>query len=179
MGGSLSHSFTTKRSDWGVFCSAGDCPENNPAPSELMVQEPESCCVFSLLLFKKCQRGVTDVHLSYRYLERDKLKLFPTAEVPAELSKTEYWSYLPSFFPSGPGQTDSLTAPRHKEWGVIAFSRQITTASSQESRFPSRSTDGEKNHRPSPSLLARLRGVCQPMYCKGGSRERVVSSSFR
>lgn len=125
LGGSLTHSFTTKRSDWGVFCSVGDCRENNPAPSELMVQEPESCCVFSLLLFKKCQRVVTDgVHLSYRYLDRDKLKLFPTAEVPAELPKTEnYWRSLPSFFPSRPGQTDSVTAPRHKVWGVIGFSR--------------------------------------------------------
>lgn len=176
---SLLHSLPNVQT--GEFSAQRRLPGKQPAPSELMVQEPESCCVFSLLLFKKCQRVVTDgVHLSYRYLDRDKLKLFPMAEVPAELPKTEnYCSTLPSFFPSRPGQTDSLTAPRHKVWGVIGFSRQITTASSQESRFPSRSTDGEKNHRPSPSLLARLRGFCQPMYCKRGSRERVVSSSLR
>lgn len=63
------------------------------------------------MLFKKCQHVVTDgVHLSYRYLDRDKLKLFPeaTAEVPAELPKTKnYWSSLPFFFPSRPGWTVS------------------------------------------------------------------------
>lgn len=50
------------------------------------------------------------VYLSYRYLDRDKLKLFSeaVAEVPAELPKTKnYWSSLPFFFPSRPGRTVS------------------------------------------------------------------------
>lgn len=126
----------------------------------------EFCYVLSLLLSMKCQHVVvTDgVYLSHR----DKLKLLPTTEVPAELPKTKTTGVLAFLLLSQQAWTDSPTSRSQRVWDLAGRSRLPAVRSPDSLPYPQMGSQSQTQSLP----LGQAEGLLPTCALQRKSKKR-------